>query len=710
MAPSRLIVFAALLTRAVARDECAGSAECAKPEEQEEVSALQSSAPRRHNTKKPHVLFILADDYGWANFGSHRECDKTPADRQGQAEVNTPNLDNLVKTGVLLERHYAYRICSPSRSSLQSGRLAVHVNSVNTGVTFWQPADNVSGFAGIPRAMTGMAQKMKKGGYCTHMVGKWDAGMATPQHTPLGKGYDSWMGYFQHANDYWQEGLPFSSTGTIDVCQNRFVDFSLYNATYRGPVSDEIRRELGCNRRNMHVQTPGVQPQVNATGCGDSRRNNNSRYCLPDSCYEEALFNEYALKIIREHDTRVPLFLFYAFHLLHTPLQMPQSYLDRLDWLVKKRGGRKIETQNRRYYAAMTLYLDDMVGKVVAALKAKHMYDDTLIVFTADNGGPIYEPGSANNWPLKGGKYSDWEGGIRTNAFVSGGWVPEWRRGKKFDGVISIADWYATLSTIAGVDYFDKEAAEANRYLLEKQLPPLHPVDGRPQWDHIVKDTNGRKDPLHLSSQAVLVYPWKLVTGAQEYSSYQGPLYPNCSTVRSIADGPLPSDLGVYGQHILLSSNATEQDRLTFTTDCGGGCLYNVEADPTEHHDLSSSPEYADLLFKMQTTLYELNLRNFNPDRGSPALQACQTAAGLGGFYGPFVDAQRFYKGVPPLTPLQQKRERVIVAELTKLNRSLERIPDVIVQQFVDSFGVVDFFSNRDRNASIDVCYLDTPR
>ena len=139
-------------------------------------------------------------------------------------------------------------------------------------------------------------------------------------------------------------------------------------------------------------------------------------------------------------------------------------------------------TSNRRLYAGMTKYLDDMVGSVVEALKGRSekggtMYDNTLIVFTADNGGPVYEPGSANNHPLKGGKYSDWEGGVRTNAFVSGGYLPKHRRGKKFHGVISIADWYATFCEMAGVSHFDEESEEANRYLVANGMPLLPPVD-----------------------------------------------------------------------------------------------------------------------------------------------------------------------------------------------------------------------------------------
>ncbi|CAE7433231.1 Arsb [Symbiodinium natans] len=75
--------------------------------------------------------------------------------------------------------------------------------------------DNVSGFAGIPANMTGMAEKMKHGGYRTHLVGKWDVGMALP--TPRW-GRAVTRGYFQHANDYWQESMPLASTGDVDRC------------------------------------------------------------------------------------------------------------------------------------------------------------------------------------------------------------------------------------------------------------------------------------------------------------------------------------------------------------------------------------------------------------------------------------------------------------------------------------------------------------
>ena len=116
------------------------------------------------SSARPHILAVIADDFGWANVGYHRLGAPT-------REVQTPNLDALVKDGVELTRHYAYKFCSPSRSSFQSGRLPVHVNTLNAEPTVHNPQDPIGGYAGIPVNMTGIAQKMKQGGYSTHMVG-----------------------------------------------------------------------------------------------------------------------------------------------------------------------------------------------------------------------------------------------------------------------------------------------------------------------------------------------------------------------------------------------------------------------------------------------------------------------------------------------------------------------------------------------------------
>lgn len=147
---------------------------------------------------KPHILLILVDDFGFNNVGFHRE--RNGSGGKLDREVSTPNLDNLARSGIELNRHYTYNYCSPSRASLQSGRLPVHVSWFNDDPITHNPEDPVSGFAGIPRNMTGIAEKLRGAGYRTHMTGKWDAGMATWEHTPMGRGYETFFGYYHHAN------------------------------------------------------------------------------------------------------------------------------------------------------------------------------------------------------------------------------------------------------------------------------------------------------------------------------------------------------------------------------------------------------------------------------------------------------------------------------------------------------------------------------
>jgi arylsulfatase B len=131
------------------------------------AAAGAATAPRREAPLRPHILIVLLDDWGHANLGAHR------SDPAGKREVVTPQMDGLIATGRELTQAYVHKYCSPSRSSLQTGRLPIHVNVLNLDAAVHNPADPVSGFAAVPRNMTGIATKMKAGGYATHQVGKW---------------------------------------------------------------------------------------------------------------------------------------------------------------------------------------------------------------------------------------------------------------------------------------------------------------------------------------------------------------------------------------------------------------------------------------------------------------------------------------------------------------------------------------------------------
>lgn len=523
----------------------------------------------------------MIDDWGWADVGFHKP--------DGTNESVTPNMDALVASGIMLNNYYVHKYCSPSRSSYQSGRFPYHVNVLNLDMDVANPADPVSGFAGVPRNMTGIAEKLKSAGYATHMVGKWDAGMATPDHTPKGRGYDSSLIYFHHANDYWTSidgtACPTSASGkkTISVTDLWATD---------GPAK-------GLN---------------NSWDCSQSNQ--------PASCkYEDEIFVEEVLARIAAHDPTQPFFLFWAPHIAHEPLQVPQAYLDKFSW---------IDTRPRQFYMAMVNYVDTLLGRVVDALKAKNMWDDLLWLSSADNGGPIYASGSAgaNNWPKRGGKMSNWQGGIQVNAYASGGLLPAAVQGTVSMGLMAGCDVYATFCSLAGVDATDAKAKAAN----------LPPVDGLDMWPFLsgqvatsprtevpVGSTAGEAGMAKRNASETVVQAlvtadgWKLLVGQTGQNIWTGPYYPNASS--SWKD--VPYDCGIPGAPPPKGKAAS-------------GCLFNYLTDPTEHADVAESNP--DVVAKMYARLQELQKSAFSPDRGTVQAAACDAALKQwGGFWGPFM-------------------------------------------------------------------------
>eukprot|EP00438_Fugacium_kawagutii_P035354 Skav207503 [mRNA] locus=scaffold334:334377:335510:- [translate_table: standard] len=311
--------------------------------------------------------------------------------------------------------------------------------------------------------------------------------------------------------------------------------------------------------------------------------------------------------------------------------------------------------------------MDDTIKNLTEAFKDKGMWENTLVVFTTDNGGPIYEPGSSNNYPLRGGKYSDFEGGVRTSTFISGGYIPENRRGKVYNGVVSVADWYGIFSELAGVEPHDDKADAANKWLQKKGLSLLSRAEGKKgMLEAILANRAGPRDhePFFLSANALLEYPYKLITGKQPYMAHTGPLYPNCSTVASMSSGNGPDfiDFSVLEEKIDLG------DSFYWRGDCGRGCLFNVEEDPSESKDLSQDPDQQDRMTKMINTLAEFNQTLFMPDRGETDVKACYSAMlNGGGHFGPFVDIEGYYTEKPRVMDDLDEHEKTQMALMSVL-------------------------------------------
>ena len=390
--------------------------------------------------------------------------------------------------------------------------------------------------------------------------------MATPDHTPLGRGFDTSLLYFDAANGYWDSlpegGSSCPGLGALtDLWANAQPAFGLNNSRL-------------CSQAN---QAPGCK-------------------------YEDELFAEHMVAQIAQHNASAgPFFGFAAWHNCHAPPEVPADYLANFSSFIPVPG--------RAMYAAKANYLDAQVGKVVAALKAAGMFDSTLIWAAADNGGPL---GSANNWPLRGGKFSNWEGGVRVNAFVSGGAVPPARRGSAEAGFMAIADVYPTLCSLAGADPADARAAAAG----------LPPVDGLNMWPLLsgAASASPRTEVVlgdtvtgtQVGATAVQGYinatsGLKLLTGTVWWSFWPGPQSP-------VKNGP--------------SMNVSVQ--------CSPACLFDVIADPSELKDLAK--ERPDVVAAMLQHTAELSRSAFSPNRGARnQTLVCAAAAQYRGFLGPFL-------------------------------------------------------------------------
>jgi arylsulfatase B len=341
---------------------------------------------------------------------------------------------------------------------------------------------------------------------------------------------------------------------------------------------------------------------------------------------------------------------------VHEPYEVPDADLAQFSF---------IDVPVRQYYAAMVHHLDALVAPVVDALKSKGMWENLLCVCfassalgdhllihlrhsfpphahhappphslcswvtTSDNGGPLAKanPGSslestsgANNFPLRGGKIGVMEGGIRLNAFASGGLIPASLRGTSYSGWMHLSDWYATFCALAGVDPTDHRAAAAG-------LPPIDSLDlsavllGKnstsPRTEIIIgsSDTNDHSGNTIVAG-VIDAQGWKLLIGSVDPAFFQGPIFPNKSTSQQ--------------PHLVCGDpDGTGASK-------GPGCLFNVLEDPTESQDVASTN--AAKVRELRTRITELQKTVYNPDRGSNDREMCLTGLSRWkGFLGPWL-------------------------------------------------------------------------
>ena len=210
---------------------------------------------------------------------------------------------------------------------------------------------------------------------------------------------------------------------------------------------------------------------------------------LREEGYTTRLIGQEAARLVREHDFQKPMFLYVPFTAPHTPLQAPPNSLAQYETIRNKK---------RKTFAAMVTELDQAVGKVVASLQEKQQFENTVVFFCSDNGGP--EGAGANNGPLRAGKGTLYEGGVHVPAIVH--WPAKVPAGKKVDGLMHIVDLLPTLLAAAGAE----------------ELTPQG-IDGLNQWSVVIGEKSSLRNEVLLNTTpfhgAIRSGDWKLIRNGQ---------------------------------------------------------------------------------------------------------------------------------------------------------------------------------------------------
>lgn len=396
-----------------------------------QVFVMTALAPLLAFASPPNLVFVMVDDLGWSGFGFTDE----------NTEVKSPTIDRLARSGVIFEAHYTYKFCSPTRASFLTGRVPGHgIQEVNLGQTS-ESACNGN--------LTMLGAKLRSGaGYATAMVGKWHQGFYSAKYTPQGRGFDSSLGFLGGGEDHLSQ---------CHACDNSI------------PAPDYATEKFSCP---ASYSPCGVK-------CPD--QGGVDMYCTDGPCLgrnttaNPYVYAEEVTRVVRAAAaTKKPLFLYLALHNVHQPVESPLEFVD-----MYPAGDYNSTNEARRVYNGMHSAADWVVRNLTGELESADLWNNTVLVLAGDNGGTFEHAGpvpGSSNFPLRGHKYSWFEGGVRVASFLSSPLLPATARGTRSAALMHISDWYPTFSALAGIKDTGDDCAG-------NQVCP--PVDGLNVWPSI---------------------------------------------------------------------------------------------------------------------------------------------------------------------------------------------------------------------------------
>ncbi|XP_048514447.1 arylsulfatase B-like isoform X2 [Athalia rosae] len=464
----------------------------------------------------------------------------------GSNQIPTPNIDALVANGIALNRHYVQPTCTPSRTAFLTGRYPIRSGTQGLPLRAGERW-------GIPLGTPLLPRHLKNLGYTTRLVGKWHVGYYSVDHTPCHRGFDSFLGYY---------------------------------STYIKYFDHTIR-------------------QNNDTGYDLHRDSRNTSEVVRSRKYFTDIVTEEVENIIGHHDVENPLYLQIAHLAPHMGEPEDRVEVHDINEVNAKFG--YIKDMTRRKYAGMVARLDFSVGRTVRALKNRGMLENSIILFTADNGAHMigFNEYYGSNYPLRGFKFSLFDGGVRSSACI---YSPLLKNVPRVSNeLMHITDWLPTIYSVAGGNVTD-----------------LGEIDGVNQWPALRDGSASRRNSLLLNiDEATKVAggifgKFKLLKGrhGQNSNPYGNnsvaddiPPYDPTSVLNSDAGRAIASISNAF----VTSEKIIElQNRATIScrpfdqfARCTNKCLFDLINDPCETVDISA--KHPKIVERMENDLRRYN-------------------------------------------------------------------------------------------------------
>lgn len=458
------------------------------PHQEIEWSRGPATAPARDGNTPPNIVLIVADDLGWNDLTVN-------GGGVAKGTVPTPNIDSIAKQGVRCTNGYsASGTCAPSRAAIMSGRYPTRFGFEFTPtppnmlpmiartagdldpplITYFDEKEAVPyAEMGMPTEEITLAETLKGAGYHTAHIGKWHLGR-TNGMAPIDQGFDESLLMF--SGKY----LPDNDPNVVNSKQE----------------FDPIDRFLWM----------GMQYAASF----------NSGDVFEPGGYITDYYTDEAIKVIEANKNR-PFFLYLAHWAPHSPLQATKADYDAVA---------HIEDHTERVYAAMIRALDRGVGRVLESLDENGLTDNTLVIFTSDNGGAGYLGLPDVNEPYRGWKITYFEGGIHVPFFMR--WPGKIEAGSKFESPVHHFDIYSTAAAAAKAEVPQDRPMDGTNL-----LPFVGAPDEKPSGDAVPHDRLFWRGGHY---QVAMADGWKLQRAARPEKVWLFNLNDDPTEQRNVAD------------------------------------------------------------------------------------------------------------------------------------------------------------------------------